>query len=111
MNFYLSTVEPFTVNSSFPSIVGINLILLTVCDPRVLTFPRWRIVLLTRRSNLKRVLELVIQYGSDLDLSDDDSGDDILDSGDEFVPMDDHLGDDSGNESVDHDIVYDEPMT
>ncbi|KAK7101918.1 hypothetical protein V1264_020226 [Littorina saxatilis] len=110
MNFYLSTVEPFTVNSSFPSIVGINLILLAVCDPRVLTFQRWRIVLL-RRSNLKRVLELVIQYGSDLDLSDDDSGDDILDSGDEFVPMDDHLGDDSGNESVDHDIVYDEPMT
>ena len=53
-----------------------------------------------RRFSTRKALELAINEGSDLE-SDEDSADEInLFSGEEFIPANDHFGDDSDRDRI-----------
>ncbi|XP_070205714.1 piggyBac transposable element-derived protein 4-like [Littorina saxatilis] len=84
-----------------------------MCDPRVIVISKMAGRSTTGRIGLRSALELIMQDGSDLEISDNDSEDNLSDSSDVFVPMDDDFGDDSDimsdNESVGHDHVFDAP--
>ena len=51
------------------------------------------------RIELAQALELIMEDGSDLDDDVEDSDENNLDSGDEFIPADEDFSDDSDSES------------